>query len=143
VSRLAAVLFVCLAVQLSAATAPFVHQHARPGHHDDHDRTPAHVVHRHLTPHGGAGDHHDDDEEEGTAPQGDLAELTAWSAAVSAAAGVMSAHLETRATLNAPVTEVVAIEAPTVAAASPDEDVGSRVPRSPDFASSALRGPPR
>lgn len=135
VIRLATVLFVSLAVQLSAATAPFVHQHGEA------------VVHRHLAPHAEAPEDHDKD--------GDHHEAAAWAhgghdftltysgAGVSAAAGVMSARHETAAPPNVPDARAVEIHPPLHGAQSPDRDVGSPVPHAPDLASAVLRGPPR
>lgn len=134
------VLFVCLAVQLSAATAPFVHQHAAvAGHHDDH----ASFVHRHLAPHGGDARHHDDDHDDGDPDGRRISVVSAASATLSGSPGGMSPRHQARAGLHAPVTPVVAIQAPAAGTAAPDHDVGRRVPHAPDLASSALRGPPR
>lgn len=139
-TRLATVLFVALAVQFSAATAPFVHAHGKAAHPGDHEH--ASVVHRHLAPHAEPGDHHDDEHDEGEPDGHRVLGLSVSSAAVFTAAGLTTRH-QTRTALNAPVTPVVAIQAPAPGTAPPDHDVGRPIPHAPDLTSSPLRGPPR
>ena len=140
--RLYLVLFVCLSVQLNAASAPFLHLHADEAHDTDHQEGA--VVHRHLSSHTAADDHHPDDE---VTPEiddaGGSSSVESSDSAGAVSIRAVTARLsETGAPLVPPVgaAELIELQKPAI---PPDDDVGHRFPDSPQPHSSSHRGPPR
>jgi hypothetical protein len=142
VTRAIGVLFVCLCLQTSALSAPFVHLHAdaahESGHHDGR------VVHHHVAAHPADNHAHHHDRDASPPAVGD----DAWSAGGSTeptalALDSMSARLSESGMAVAPPDQVVEVLAPPAAVTPPHDDVGHRPARPPDLGASSLRGPPR
>lgn len=134
VKRLCLVLFVCLSVQLSAASAPFLHLHARAAAGGHPDKA---VVHRHAPSH-----HHSVDDAPADDPQLDSASVASPDTVAAIALGGVTAKLpRTAASLAPPVAAPQAVAAPRPAI--PPDDVGDALPNSPHSRSSSHRGPPR
>lgn len=140
--RLCLVLFVCLSVQLNAASAPFLHVHAGEAHRTDHQD--GSVVHRHLTQHTTTGGHHHTaeiplDSEAADAPSA----IESSDTAAPLAVGALTARLSPAGTSTAAPTGVATVFVLPRPAIPPDDDVGDSLPDSPDPRSSSHRGPPR
>lgn len=139
--RLYLVLLVCLSVQLNAASAPFLHLHADQAHETDHHEGA--VVHRHLSSHTAADDHQQADAAFAI-QQADASSSVDSSDNVAAIAiGRLTARLSaTGAPLVPPLGAAEPIELPRPAIPL-DDDVGHRLPDSPQPHSASHRGPPR
>ena len=141
VKRLSLVLFVCLSVQLNAASAPFLHLHADEANETDHHEGA--VAHRHLSSHTAAGDHHYDDALPEIQDAHGSSSVESSDGVAAITIGGLTARLSgTSAPVAPPVAAAELIELPRPAI-PPDDDVGHRLPDSPQPHSSSHRGPPR
>jgi len=140
VQRLCLVLFVCLGVQLNAASAPFLHMHADGAHHANAGA----VVHRHLTAHATADtDHHADDAAPAMGTAAGPVSIESADAPAPLTLGAIAARLAPAGAAIAAPTGVVAPVVLPRPAVPPDADVGDALPDSPGARSSSHRGPPR
>lgn len=144
--RFGLVLFVCLGLQLSAASAPFLHLHAAGASKAAPNEVP--TVHRHLASHtsGNAHGHeHEPAPEAGTSIQADddaFGGSAVETSPLSIAGGALNAGLQLRGVMVAAperTAETVSLPRSPV---PPHGDVG-RLVASPDLDSPSLRGPPR
>lgn len=142
VKHQALVLFVCLCLQMSGVSAPFVHLHADAAHETDHHD--GRVIHRHLAAHATADAHHHD------GPDSTKRETTEEASSVEAAAGLTSlapSATSVRLSLSgghlAPPEGTVVLIARPAPLMPPPDDVGDRLFSPPGVTPSSLRGPPR
>lgn len=140
--RLCLVLFVCLGVQLNAASAPFLHMHADGAHHAAQNAGA--VVHRHLTAHATADtDHHADDAAPAMGTTAGPVSIESADVQAPLTFGALAARLAPAGAAIAAPTGVVAPVVLPRPAVPPDADVGDALPDSPGARSSSHRGPPR
>jgi hypothetical protein len=139
VKRLALVLFVCLSVQMSAVSAPFIHLHADADHETSHHG--GRSVHRHVESHDAADHHHSgglDTVDPIPAPHGTAIE-DAGEPASKSINGVNVAPTKAITGLPA-VASTPWSRSPSTA---PFVRVRSQIPVPPDISPPSLRGPPR
>lgn len=144
VKRLSLVWFVCVCLQTSALSAPFVHLHADAAHETDHHD--GRVVHRHVAGHATpAQHHHDHDESAGVRLSAVEASESVEASAepTTFAIGALSARPSVSAISLAPPEAVIEITQPAAPATPPPNDVGPPLSNAPDLSTSSLRGPPR
>lgn len=141
VKRLGLVLFVCLSVQLNAASGSFLHMHAEEAHETDHHEGT--VVHRHLSSHIAADDPHHEDQVTPEIQRADASTSVVASDVAAISIGGLTIRLSATAAPRAPPAapaELIELPRPAI---PPDADVGHRLPDSPQPHSSSHRGPPR
>lgn len=144
VKRFGLVLFVCLGLQLSTASAPFLHLHAA-------DTTAQHdgpTVHRHLAAHTNGNAHEHEQEPEPETSRSIQADGDAFggsaveASALAIASGELSAGPQLRGVLLAAPERTAETTSLPASPGPPHDDVG-RLIAIPDLDSPSLRGPPR
>lgn len=141
VKQFALILALCLSVQMSAMSAPFVHVHTDADHDTDHHH--GRTAHRHVATHDGNGHDHHGDTVTGprTAREAGLSHLTAVEPDARSMGGVTAARATTITSVAEPVGAFGVISPDP--ATLPLERVGSPISTSPDISPPSLRGPPR
>lgn len=139
--RLCLVLLVGLSVQLNAASAPFLHMHADEAHETDHHEGA--VVHRHVSSHTADGEHHQDAARLEMQDADASSSVESHDGLAAMTAGGLTARISGTSVPLAPsvsTAETIQLPRPAI---PPDDDVGHRLPDSPQSHSSSHRGPPR
>lgn len=138
--RFALILFICLAVQAGAVTAPFSHLHPQDSREGGHGEPL--VVHRHLSPHTEHGDHHQVNHDAHHVDRDGAAAFRASAAVGVIALGAMDARPAAPTIRPVPAVTAVTVAPSLDSAAALDPDPDHRLPSEPDVSGTSLRGPP-
>lgn len=140
VKQFVLILALCLSVQMSAISAPFVHVHADEGHETDHHR--GRTAHRHAGNHDTTPpDHHGDTDTSHPQPGENGSTHVTGAEPGARFLGVTAARATTVTSLAGPVSafSVFAQNSATLGL----ERVGPSRSTAPDISPPSLRGPPR
>jgi hypothetical protein len=144
VKRFGIVWFVCLCLQTSALSAPFVHLHADAAHETDHHD--GRLVHRHVAGHADAAgprqEHHESTPAQLASDEAQ-ASFSASTEPTTLVTSALNARPSNRGTSLAPPEGVVELAQPTAPVTPPPDDVDRRFSVPPDLSTFSLRGPPR